>query len=247
VPKGGKTVTGRALPNCRSLFIPDEGKTFFDIDLDSADLRIVVAESGASGLQQMLDENLKPYIELMKEYYNDPSKNKYSDEYRIFKGFAHGTHYLGSAAGLAARLGLLVHEVDQLQKWYFQRNPEIKKWHEELKAQVFKRGWIENVLGYRRYFWNKQEPTIMQIAAAWKPQSTVGLLINQGMVQVERNEPDIEILLQVHDSLAGQFPTDKPYLIDNIKRRCEIPLPYENPIVIPVGVATSTESWGMCG
>lgn len=557
VSKGGKTVTGKQLPNCRSLFIPDPGFTFFDIDLDSADLRIVVAESGASGLQEMLDAGLKPYVELMKEYYNDPGKNKYSDEYRIFKGFAHGcitgdheiltpegwlaiedyidgisiavwdkqtqqihfeipeginrdfvtaeeplvefsgsafsqlttldhkfpytvdsseklsvkmakdlpnsaripytgfytggstevdsayiqliaalqadgtigyttqknettvrwhfkkqrkiirletllnavnfqytkmlaadgstfftvkgyfepfmktagswllqfsqnnlktwveehlhwdgfvtesyqhsraeitstseefaewyqtichltghgskisvmqrdrtrkplytvsknnrkffnlsagskryithegtkvycpktstgfflvrrnghisvtgnTHYLGSASGLAARLGLLVHEVDQLQKWYFQRNPEIPKWHAELKKQVFKRGWIENVFGYRKYFWNKSEPTIMQIAAAWKPQSSVGLLINHGMVNIEENEPDIQVLLQVHDSLAGQFPTAMPHLADAVKRRCEIELPYDKPIIIPVDIKTSTISWGDC-
>lgn len=247
VPKGGRTVTGKELPNCRALFIPDEGFTFFDIDLDSADLRIVVAESGATGLQQMFDEGLKPYIEMMKEFYHDPSKNKNSPEYKTFKALAHGTNYIGSAGGLAARVGLLVHDVDRLQKWYFGRNPEIKLWHDELKAQVFKRGWVENIFGYRRYFWNKQEPTIMQIAAAWKPQSSVGLLINKGMVSIERNEPDIQVLLQVHDSLAGQYPTAQPYLIDNIKRRCEIELPYEKPIIIPVGVATSTESWGACG
>lgn len=246
VPKGGKTVTGRELPNCRALFIPDPGFIFFDIDLDSADLRIVVAESGATDLQYMLDNGLKPYIEMMKEYYNDPTKNKYSKEYKTFKGFAHGTNYLGSAAGLSARLGLLVHEVDKLQKWYFGRNPEIAKWHAELKSQVFKRGWIENIFGYRRTFYNKNEPTIMQIAAAWKPQSSVGLLINRGMVDIEENESEIQILLQVHDSLAGQFLETKPELIQTIKRRCEIPLPYEKPIIIPVGIATSSVSWGIC-
>ena len=246
VPKGGKTITGRPLPNCRALFTPDPGYEFFDIDLDSADLRIVVAESGASDLQRMLDEGLKPYIELMKEYYRDPTKDKYSPEYRIFKGFAHGTHYLGSASGLAARLGLLVHEVDTLQKWYLQRNPEIKKWHEELRAQVYKRGWIENIFGYRRYFWNKQEVTLMQIAAAWKPQSSVGLLINRGMVAIEENEPDIKILLQVHDSLAGQIPLDKPHLREVVKKRCEIELPYPKPITIPVDIKTSSVSWGEC-
>lgn len=247
ITKGGETITGRTLPNARELFIPDPGKTFFDIDLDSADLRIVVARSGAKDLQQMLDEGRKPYIEMMKEYYHDPTKNKHSPEYKTFKAFAHGSNYLGSSRGLAARIGLLVHEVDRLQKWYFNRNPEIVKWHTDLKAQVTKRGWIENIFGYRIYFFNKSDPTLFQTAAAWEPQSTVGLLINEGLIAIDQNEPDIEVLLQVHDSLAGQYDTDKPYLIDHIKQRCEIELPYEHPIVIPVGVATSTVSWGHCG
>jgi DNA polymerase I-like protein with 3'-5' exonuclease and polymerase domains len=144
-------------------------------------------------------------------------------------------------------LGLLVHEIDKLQKWYFGRNPEIAKWHKELKSQVLNRGWIENVFGYRRYFWNKKEPTIMQIAAAWKPQSTVGLLINKGAVALDKYEPDVQVRLQVHDSLAGTFPTAKSYLPDVIKSRCEIPLPYEVPIIIPVDIKTSSVSWGACG
>lgn len=250
VTSGGKTISGRVIPNCRELFIPDTGKIFFDSDLDSADLRIVVAISGASDLQQMLNEGLKPYVELMKEYYNDPTKNKNSAEYKIFKGFAHGTHYLGSSAGLAPRLGLLVHEVDKLQKWYLQRNPEIHTWHNELRKQVYNRGWIENVFGYRKYFFNKKFPTLMQVAAAWEPQSSVGLLINRGMVAIDNaytaGELPVEVLLQVHDSLAGQYPIDRPDCKEKIIKLCEIELPYSTPITIPVDIHTSLKSWGGC-
>jgi DNA polymerase I-like protein with 3'-5' exonuclease and polymerase domains/uracil-DNA glycosylase len=246
VPHGGETALGYKLPNVRALFLPDPGMEFFDIDLDSADLRIVVAESGATDLQRMFEEGLKPYIEMMKEYYHDPSKNKNSPEYKTFKAIAHGTNYIGSASGLAVRTGLLVHDVDRLQKWYFSRNPEIKEWHKELKKQIDKRGWIENIFGYRRYFFNKQEKTLYQIGAAWKPQSTVGILINRGMVNIRHNLKDVQVLLQVHDSLAGQYPIAKPYLKEEIKRQCSIELPYPKPIVIPVDINTSVESWGGC-
>jgi DNA polymerase I-like protein with 3'-5' exonuclease and polymerase domains len=246
VPSGGETSLGFALPNVRGMFIPDVGYVFFDIDLDSADLRIVVAESGATGLQQMFDEGLKPYIEMMKEFYHDPSKNKHSKEYKTFKALAHGSNYRGSAGGLAARTGLIVHEVDRLQKWYFGRNPEIKAWHKEIENQVMKRGWIENVFGYRKNFFNKKEPTLFQIATAWKPQSTVGILINKGMVNIRHNLPDVQVLLQVHDSLAGQFPSDKPHLKESIQQNCMIELPFPKPITIPVDIHVSAESWGGC-
>lgn len=251
VPKGGTTALGYELPNCRSLFIPDPGHTFFDIDLDSADLRIVVAISGAAGLQQMLDEGLKPYVELMKEYYSDPKLTKHSKQYKTFKAVTHASNYLGSATGIASRVGLLTHEVDKLQKGYFAMNPEITKWHKELKAQVMKRGWIENIFGYRKYFFNKAEPTIMQIAAAWRPQSEVGLLINRGMVAIEKEYQacrlPVEVQLQVHDSLAGQYPINTPWCKEEIVKLCEIPLAYPEPITIPVDIVTSEISWGECG
>ena len=250
VPSGGTTILGRILPNCRALFIPDKGFTFFDIDLDSADLRIVVAESGASGLQQMLDEGYKPYVQLMKEYYKDPTKSKHSKEYKTFKGFCHGSNYLGSPAGLASSLGLLVHEVDKLYTWYFLRNPEIGKWHKKIKNQINKRGWIENIFGYRKYIFDKKAYNYMNMAIAWIPQSTIALLINKGMVNIDqayiRRETPVRINLQVHDSLAGQYPTNKPECKKAIIDYCTIDIPYPTSIRIPVDINTSIKSWGDC-
>jgi hypothetical protein len=58
----------------------------------------------------------------------------------------------------------------------------------------------------------------------------------------------VEVLLQVHDSLAGQFPTaETARYIDLIKERAIVRIPYEDPLVIPVGIKTSTKSWGECG
>lgn len=246
VPKGGKTASGRELPNVRSLFIPDPGYTFFDIDLSSADARIVAWEADCKELQDLLLSGEDLYSYVAREYYHDPLLGKKDPRRQTFKGVIHGTHYLGSAAGLAVRFGLLVHEVDTIQRWYFGKYPEIKNTLDELKKQVMKRGWIENVLGYRRYFFNKSEPTIMQIAAAWKPQSTVGLIINCGMANLHEQEKDVQLLMQVHDSLAGQYPTHMPELEQRIIKHCEIELPYRRPLVIPVEIKTSTVSWGDC-
>lgn len=246
ITKGGKTITGRPLPNARTLFIPDYGMEFFDIDLDSADLRIVAARSGAVKVDQMFAAGLKPYVEALKEYYHEPTATKHHEKYTVFKSTIHALDYCGSATGIAGRVGLIVHEVDRIAKWWFGMNPEIKQWHEDLKKQVYKRGWIENVFGYRIYFFNKSDPTLIQTAAAWEPQSTVGLLINKGAVAIDKYEPEIELLLQVHDSLAGQFPIEKQHLKTRIKELCQIELPFDKPIIIPVDIATSQISWGDC-
>jgi len=251
IPKGSESDDGEDaldLPNVRSLFQPDPGKTFFDIDLDSADLRIVAWEAEISEMKAMLAEGKKVYVEVMKEYYKNPSMTKHDREYKLFKGLCHGTHYLGSSKGLAERLGLGVHEVDVIQKWYFGKFPNLKKWHNELKDQVLKRRMVENIFGYRQYFFDRIEGTIFNQAVAWIPQSTVGCLINRAYMNIHENHKDIQVLLQVHDSLAGQFDTS---LGDDAIRRivdsAQIALPYDDPCIIPVGVVTSTKSWGECG
>jgi DNA polymerase I-like protein with 3'-5' exonuclease and polymerase domains/uracil-DNA glycosylase len=247
IPVGGDDGDGLDLPNIRTLFIPDPGYTFFDIDLNSADLRIVTWESDCKGMKELLRAGLSPYVEAAKEYYRDPTITKKHPRYRDFKSLCHGTNYLGTSKGLAERIGLGVHEVDVVQKWYFGKFPEIKRWQEDFKDQVAKRRWIENPFGYRCYIFDRIEGTVFNQAIAWLPQSTVACLINRAYVAIDAALEQVQILLQVHDSLAGQFPTHlKDWLIAQIVKLAEIPLPYDDPCTIPVGVKTSDKSWGDC-
>lgn len=248
IPKGGdEEESDLVLPNVRKIFVPDPGHTFFDIDLDSADLRIVVWESDCKGMKDYFAAGLKPYVEVAKEYYHDQTITKHHRSYPAFKSLCHGTNYLGTPQGIAPRIGLLVHEVDRIQKWYFGRFPEIRKWQDDLKAQVTGRRWIQNVFGYKNYIFSRVEGNVFNEAVAWIPQSTVGCLINRGYMNIYENFRDAQVLLQVHDSLAGQFPTHLgDWAVRRIVEECQVPLPYPEPLVIPVGVKTSTESWGGC-
>jgi uracil-DNA glycosylase family 4 len=247
IPKGGDEGSGLQLPNVRSLFIPDPGHSFFDIDLASADLRIVVWEADEPEMKAMLRQGLDPYTEVAKEFYHDPSITKKDPRRQLFKSFCHGTNYLGTAKGLAGRLGLSVYESEKTQAWYFGRFPKIKEWQNNLKESVIKRRMVENIFGYRCYFFDRIEGTIFNQAAAWIPQSTVACIINRGYRNIFDNLKEVQVLLQVHDSLAGQFPT---HLGDWATRRiieeCSVELPYADPLVVPVGIKTSPKSWGEC-
>gem|GEM_PF-2127351 len=158
------------------------------------------------------------------------------------------THYLGTAKGLAERLGLSVSEVDKLQKWYFGKFPGLRKWHDRMKDSVIKKRMVENVFGYRCYFFDRIEGTIFNQAIAWLPQSTVACIINRGYLNIYNNLKEVQVLLQVHDSLAGQFPANqRDWCMKRIQEECAIELPYAEPLVIPVGIKSSTSSWGACG
>lgn len=246
IPKGGED-DDLELPNVRELFIPDPGMEFFDIDLNSADLRIVVWESDEPEMKAMLHAGLDPYTEIAKEFYSDPTITKKDPRRQTFKGFAHGTNYLGTAKGLAERMGLGVHEAEKTQAWYFGKFPRIKKWQEDLKEQVLKRRMVQNIFGYRTYFMGRIEGTVFNQAAAWIPQSTVGCLINRAYMNLYEQEPEVEVLLQVHDSLAGQYPSARSeHFQARILECAKIVLPYADPLVIPVGIKTSKASWGGC-
>jgi DNA polymerase I-like protein with 3'-5' exonuclease and polymerase domains/uracil-DNA glycosylase len=250
IPPGGETDGGELqLPNIRELFIPDAGCEFFDIDLNSADLSIVVWEADESEAKAILQSGEDFYSVVGKEFYKDPGFSKKDPRRnRFFKPFCHGTNYLGTAKGLAERLGISVHEADRTQKWYFGKFPGIKRWQEDIKDQVYKRRMVQNVFGYRTYYFDRIEGTIFNQAIAWIPQSTIACLINRAYVNIDANLPQVKVLLQVHDSLAGQYPiagaeaTRKAILAN-----ASITLPYSDPLTIGVGLKTSTSSWGACG
>lgn len=251
IPKGGETEEGGLdLPNVRKLFIPDPGHTMFDIDLDSADLRIVTWESDCKWMKDNFTAGRKPYIEVMKEYYRNPNMDKKSHprEYAMFKSLCHGTNYLGTADGIAPRIGLLVHETERIQKWYFGLCPEIKLWQERIKKQVSSQRFVSNAFGYKNFFFNKIEGTIFNQAVAWIPQSTVACLINRAYVNIDRNLKEVEVLLQVHDSLMGQFDSlHGDWALRRIVEEAQVVIPYPDPLVIPVGIVSSKDSWGDCG
>jgi len=255
IPAGGEDDdSDLELPNVRSIFVPDPSYTFFDTDLSKADLRIVQRESGEPELKAMLDEGRDPYVETAQEYYHDPTISKLRGDgtphpkYKVFKSFAHGTHYLGTPFGLSRRLGLTVHEAERAQKWYFGRYPRIQVWQQDFKARLRAKRYVENIFGYRRYYFDRIDEATEREAIAWLPQSTVAIYINHIWVNLWETDRRVQVLLQNHDSIAGQFPT---YLrgpcLESIKKAAQITLPYADPLVIPVGIKTSETSWGDCG
>ena len=254
VPMGGEDDDSElVLPNVRKIFVPDEGYTMFDTDLSKADLRIVVEEADERELRAMLAEGRDPYVEVAREFYREPSISKTRSDgsphpkYKIFKSFCHGSHYLGTAQGLAQRLGLTVKESEATQKWYFGKYPSIPKWHTRVKNFVAAKHYVENAFGYRRYYFDRIDDALFRQAIAWIPQSTVALYINRIWLTLWERFRFIGVLLQVHDSLVGQFPTiQKDYALACLKEAAQVVVPYPTPLIIPIGIKTSKISWGDC-
>lgn len=162
------------------------------------------------------------------------------------KVFCHATNYVGSARTIAGHLGRTVAEVDRAQKIWFGAHPGIKKWHDRISDQIRRHRFVENKFGYRWYIFDRID-TILPEAVAWIPQSTVSIVINKIWQNIYDNCPDVEVLLQVHDSLAGQFPTNKKEAcLMQMKEQSRIVVPYEDPLVIPTGIGVSEVSWGEC-
>lgn len=249
------------LPNIRSIFVPDPGHIWIELDLQRADLFVVAYEANDTELKRIMhlgaDIHLansftlegKPLppldqlIESESEVYL--GHRKYMKLTREFaKVWCHGTNYGGQPPTMAKNTGRSIIECQRAQSIWFAAHPGIPAWHERVKEQIFSRRFIANKLGYRWYIFDRVE-SIVPEAIAWIPQSTVSVVINRIWMALFQRAPWIQVLIQVHDALCMQVPMSRLREALPIIRECaRVVVPYPDPLVIPHSLWLSKHSWG---
>jgi len=125
----------------------------------------------------------------------------------LAKRLGHGTNYLGTPRTMAGHTQTEVSIIENFQQRYFAAFPLIKGWHEWTIQQLHDFGYLTTLYGRRRHFFGRAaDATTHREAIAYSPQSMTGHQIDSGLMNVWRNKPDAEILMQVHDSILLQVP-----------------------------------------
>lgn len=235
------------LPNVKKIFLPDEGREICDADYSGADIMIVAADSECRWL---LDYFANPrgcgkvYAYIASEFLQREI-TQYDKEYKVFKGVFHGTNYLMGVNRLASMASIPVELAKQLQEFYYTLCPEVKQWQEQVVREINTKGYITNIFGRRGWYLNKHDPMINNKAASFKPQSSIADLMNHAMVAMYEKYPEMDILLQVHDSAVVQYPKEYAELYRKRVIECmEIPLPYKETLIIPADIQVSYKSYG---
>lgn len=249
-------------PNVKAMFSPDPGYEIADFDLDRADLQVVVWESGEPLLKQLLRLGVDLHLANAQVIFNLPYtmedlrdpilaakiKKDYGPHRDFAKAFVHGTNYGGSARTMATAAHCSIMEAETAQDKWFTTYPGIREWQNRVERDLMEQRCVYNQFGFRRYYFDRIEGILPQ-ALAWIPQSTVAIVIDEGMCNVSENltHLDCQPLLQVHDSGVFQYPVNNRIeCLDAIRKEMEIVVPYDDPLIIPVGAKVSDYSWGHC-
>jgi len=238
IPDGNpeKNKLGESRLNMRKLIKPDSGYTLVDVDLQRADFQIVVWEAGDSLFKQMLREGVDIHTENSKLILTSR---------HFAKEFIHATNYLARPRTCAEQFGVTVHEADKYQKRYFSEHPGIRAWHVRVENKLKSEGVIQNVFGYQISYYDRMENSLISQAVGWIGQSSIAIVLWKGLLNIESNLPKVQVLFPVHDSLVCQVPTGElKALVPQICKNMRIPVPYDDPLTIPVEAKTSEKSWG---
>jgi DNA polymerase-1 len=158
-----------------------------------------------------------------------------------------------SAFGLSRSTELTLAEAEEFVKAYFRQFPGVKRYLDEARQQAVRRGYVETLLGRRRYFPNLvsgANPALRsreEREAINAPiQGTAADIIKLAMIRLpkalEEAGSRARLLLQVHDELLLELPQEELHATARLVRDV-----MEN--AFPLSIPLSTEArygvnWG---
>lgn len=209
-----RTETGRKV---RNGFIADKGNVLLSVDYSQIELRIVahMAEDEAMLAAFRAGEDI--HATTAAAIYDIELNQVTKDMRRHAKAINFGLIYGMSAFGLTRSTELTLAEAEDFVKAYFKKFPGVKKYLDGMRRQAAEIGYVETLLGRRRYFPALQGKSNVQMknreereAINAPIQGTAADIMKIAMLKI----PDAlkaaglkaKMLLQVHDELVLECP-----------------------------------------
>jgi DNA polymerase I len=214
-----RTELGREV---RKAFIAPRGRRLVAVDYSQIELRIAAHITDDEALLQAFHEGQDIHAATAAAVYGVPLGKVTKEQRRAAKAVNFGVLYGQSAFGLTRTTGLTLAESEDFIARYFERFPGIRRYVDETKQQARERGYVETLLGRRRYFPILQRPGATREDAIARSraereainapiQGTAADIIKLAMIrlagELPRRFPGAQMLLQVHDELVFECAT----------------------------------------
>lgn len=212
-----RTETGRRV---RNGFIADKGNLLLSVDYSQIELRIVAHMAQDEAMLAAFRAGEDIHATTAAAVYDIPLENVGKDMRRHAKAINFGLIYGMSAFGLTRSTDLTLAEAEEFVKAYFRKFPGIKKYLDGIRRQATEIGYVETLLGRRRYFPVLQTRTNVQIknreereAINAPIQGTAADIMKIAMIKIppalKQSGLSAKMLLQVHDELVLEVPKNE--------------------------------------
>lgn len=203
----------------REAFRPAEGMLFLGADYSQIELRILAHMSGSKVLCEAFREGVDVHRRTASEVFEIPEEEVDSEQRSRAKAINFGLIYGQSAHGLAGQLLIGRKEAQDFIDRYFERLPEVEQFLEQVKAEARKKGYVETLLGRRRFIPELKASRgslrafAERVAINTPIQGSAADLIKKSMLAVPRRFQEeglgARLLLQIHDELILECPEDE--------------------------------------
>lgn len=208
----------------RKAFIAEPGNVLLSADYSQVELRILAHITQDQYMLAAFARGEDIHASAAAKVYGVPISQVSKEQRAVAKMMNFATSYGVTAFGLAQRTGLSRGEAGDFMNRYFATYPGVKKYIEETTALARRQGYVETLLGRRRYFpvlkttatsaqaYNMRQAA--ERAAINHPiQGTAADIIKMAMVSLHRRLKEeslrARMILQVHDELVLETPVDE--------------------------------------
>ena len=238
-----RTAEGRKV---RQAFIASPNNSVLAADYSQIELRIMAHLSGDKGLLDAFNQGLDVHKATAAEVFSVNLAEVSQEQRRRAKAINFGLIYGMSAFGLAKQLDIGRRDAQEYIDRYFDRYPGVLTYMENTRAAAYEMGYVETLFGRRLHLPEINSSNGMRRQAAERTainapmQGTAADIIKIAMLNVNawlKDNADIKMIMQVHDELVFEVPTDKlDYAKENIGQLMSNAADLAIPLVVDIGV-----------
>ncbi len=211
-----RTELGRRV---RRAFIAPKGSVLMSADYSQVELRILAHVSKDPNLLKAFEDGEDIHASTAATLFNVPLSEVTPQMRRLGKTINFGVAYGISDWGVAGRTELSLEESRKLITNYYAKYPRVRDYLERTKAMAREKGYVESLLGRRRYFPELASGRKLPIgvrnqaereAINMPIQATAADIIKIAMVRLhealQTKKIKSRMILQVHDELVLEVP-----------------------------------------
>jgi len=209
-----RTETGRRV---RNGFIAEDGNVLLSVDYSQVELRIVAVMAGDQSMLEAFRAGQDIHATTAAAILGIPLEQVSKDQRRHAKAINFGLIYGMSPFGLTRTTDLTLAEAENFINTYFEKFPGVKRYLDDTRKLAASQGYVETLLGRRRYFpalkagTNPQMRNREEREAINAPiQGTAADIMKIAMLRIptslERSGLQTRMLLQVHDEIVLECP-----------------------------------------
>lgn len=229
----------------RQAFIAREGFTVVAADYSQIELRIMAHLSQDQGLINAFTQGKDIHRSTAAEIFGLALDEVTSEQRRNAKAINFGLIYGMSAFGLSRQLGIGRADAQSYMDLYFKRYPGVQTFMHDIREKAKAQGYVETLFGRRLYLPDINSSNGMRRKAAERVainapmQGTAADIIKRAMIQLDQtlqNDPDIAMIMQVHDELVFEVRSEKvAFYSELIKTQMESAADLVVPLIVDVG------------
>jgi len=242
-----RTVRGQQI---RGAFVSGEGKKIISADYSQIELRLIAEISGEDNMikafQDGEDIHASTAAKLFKIPLAEVSKTQRSQAKTVNFGIIYGQ----GAFALAEQTGLSRTEAKQMIEAYFETYPKLKEYMAEQVSKARQLGYVETILGRKRHLKDINSNNFVVRGHAERNavnapvQGSAADVVKLAMIKIDRELEEqklkTKMLLQVHDELIFESPTDEIETASKlIKTEMESALKTQVPLLVEIGVGNN--------